>query len=54
MMYLMLVAGPGSVGTIWPELTLPMLVLISAAYVALLWVTRLPRTVRSREPARLA
>lgn len=53
MMYLVLVAGPGTVGAIWPQLALPMLVLVGAAYLALLWTTRLPRAARSREPARL-
>jgi UDP-GlcNAc:undecaprenyl-phosphate GlcNAc-1-phosphate transferase len=52
-MYLALVAGPGTVGAIWPELTLPMLALVGAAYLALLWTTRLPRAARGREPARL-
>ncbi len=52
-MYLALVAGPGLVGAIWPELNLPMIVLAGAAYLALLWATRLPRTARGREPARL-
>ncbi len=52
-MYLALVAGPGLVGAIWPELNLPMIVLVGAAYLALLWATRLPRTARGREPARL-
>jgi UDP-GlcNAc:undecaprenyl-phosphate/decaprenyl-phosphate GlcNAc-1-phosphate transferase len=52
-MYLALVAGPGAVGALWPELTLPMVVLVGTAYLALLWTTRLPRTARSRrEPAR--
>ena len=50
-MYLALVAGPGTVGAVWPDLTLPMLVLVGAAYLALLWATRLPRT--TRQPARL-
>ncbi len=53
MMYLALVATPGSIGAIWPTLTLPMLVLVGAAYLALLWATRTPRAARSREPARL-
>ena len=48
--YLLLVVGPGTVGALWPELTLPMVVLDGAAYLALLWATRLPRT--AREPAR--
>jgi UDP-GlcNAc:undecaprenyl-phosphate GlcNAc-1-phosphate transferase len=52
-MYLTLVAGPGLVAAISPDLTLPMIVLASAAYLALLWATRLPRTARSRESARL-
>ncbi len=51
-MYLMLVATPGLIGAIWPELTLPMLVLVGTAYLALLWATRLPRAARNREPAR--
>ena len=51
-MYLMLVAAPGLIGAIWPQLTLPMLVLVATAYLALLWATRLPRTARNREPAR--
>jgi hypothetical protein len=51
-MYLALAAGPGAVGAIWPQLTLPMVVLVGAAYLALLWTTRAPRTARSREPAR--
>ena len=52
-MYLVLVAGPGTVGAVWPELNLLMIVLAGAAYLALLWATRLPREARSREPARL-
>jgi UDP-GlcNAc:undecaprenyl-phosphate/decaprenyl-phosphate GlcNAc-1-phosphate transferase len=51
--YLTLVAGPGLVGALWPQLTLRMIVLASATYLALLWATRLPRTARGREPARL-
>jgi UDP-GlcNAc:undecaprenyl-phosphate/decaprenyl-phosphate GlcNAc-1-phosphate transferase len=51
-MYLLLVATPGLIGAIWPDLTLPMLVLVGTAYLALLWTTRLPRPARNREPAR--
>ena len=40
MIYVGLVAGPGSIGAVWPETTLSMLALSAGSYLALLWVTR--------------
>jgi UDP-GlcNAc:undecaprenyl-phosphate GlcNAc-1-phosphate transferase len=44
--YLALVAIPGVVGALWPNLTQPMLALLSSAYLGLLWVTRARRVAR--------
>jgi UDP-GlcNAc:undecaprenyl-phosphate/decaprenyl-phosphate GlcNAc-1-phosphate transferase len=46
--YLALVAGPGLVAALFPNTTLPMLVLNATAYTGLLWVTRAPRMARAQ------
>ena len=52
-MYLLLVAGPGSVGALWPDATLAMLVLSVASYLGLLRVTRVPSTARAQSSPNL-
>jgi UDP-GlcNAc:undecaprenyl-phosphate/decaprenyl-phosphate GlcNAc-1-phosphate transferase len=46
--YLVLVAGPGLVGAVWPKATLSMLVLSITAYTGVLWVTRAPGVARAQ------
>lgn len=51
--YVGLVVVPGTVGAVWPEITVSMLALGASAYLGLLWATRAPATARAQGSPRL-
>jgi UDP-GlcNAc:undecaprenyl-phosphate GlcNAc-1-phosphate transferase len=53
LIYLALVAAPGTVAALWPDSTPSMLVVIVACYCGLLWVTRAPARARAHSSPHL-
>jgi UDP-GlcNAc:undecaprenyl-phosphate GlcNAc-1-phosphate transferase len=51
--YVALVAAPGTVGALWPDATVSMLALGATSYLGLLWATRAPAKARAQGSPKL-
>ena len=52
-LYLVMVVVPGSIGAVWPQLSVAMIAVLSAAYVGLLWITRSRQVARHQSSPEL-